>query len=79
MLRRLALSRSPAPILSSFYACRARAPIEEGDDINSWGVRVYAHLTAIAVVGFSVWALVFVGMPLAFHYGVIEDKHRPRR
>ena len=32
-----------------------------------------SHLTAIAVVAFSLWALVFVGMPLAFRN---EDKLR---
>ena len=32
-----------------------------------------AHLTAISVAAFSLWALVFVAMPLAFRY---EDKLR---
>jgi len=46
-------------------------------------VRVLAHLTAIAVVSFSLWSLVFVGMPLAFRYEgklrYYEAKLRHRR
>ncbi len=47
-----------------------------------------AHLTAIAVAAFSLWAVVFVALPIAFHlsdkYGIgpiagaKSDRHRRR-
>jgi hypothetical protein len=46
-------------------------------------VLVLSHLTAIAVAAFSLWTLVFIGMPLAFRYEgklrYYEAKLHPRR